>query len=664
MTPTVTTRRFALTQAAHFHSSIRTVAGNAGLQTVPNSTAVQPSMELSGITVFKFAENMIPRLVKTLLKRTESRTAEMERLTSVFGDPMKWASYYVEPYCQQFNPADEDDESRHVVREHLTSRLQYFLGGHEQVKSPHQLILADSGMGKTSCLVMLKLAHLNAFWPQKYDVHLLKLGKDTLDQLKDLPRRDTILLLDALDEDPLAWGRVTKRLIEILSATKNFRRVVITCRTQFFSAGEDPFNRRGQAEIGGFLCPVVYLSLFDDIQVADYLEKRFPGDVETQRSAAPILQKMRALKFRPMLLSRIDDLLENGRKDWTVFTVYEALVAAWLQRERAKMHEQGRKNVPSLNELLLACSALATLMFKLQSVTVSAEVITNAIAFNSKLEHIRDIDIQGRSLLNKNSEGHFRFAHFSVQEYLYSLAIRAGVTTLSKKREHHPTTQVFEFLDHLIRTMPMHERATLKLHSLNLVGLNLNGLDWASLNLDGQHISSSSFTNCSLQACALDGGTLDNSTFDATIFKDSSLRELVVSRTRLVKCDVSNTQLDLSRFEQAQFEVCDFRHACLKLSRAMKCQFSSCNFHGAQVHSVHIENSTFRDCLFDANAFAESHVGNSSFVDCDLSELPVECTLFQPENHNDLTNCELSPAALRRLKRPPSEPSDESAAAP
>lgn len=145
-------------------------------------------VEATTTAAFKFAENMIPRLVKELLKRTGARKKELESITGTFGDPMKWAAYYVEPYCQQFNPADDYDEVRHVVRESLTSRLQHFISGAENISSSHLLILADSGMGKTSCLVMLKLAHLRSFWPSSYSVHLLKLGPETLNQVKALEK--------------------------------------------------------------------------------------------------------------------------------------------------------------------------------------------------------------------------------------------------------------------------------------------------------------------------------------------------------------------------------------------------------------------------------------------------------------------------------------------
>jgi hypothetical protein len=63
----------------------------------------------------------------------------------------------------------------------------------------HQLfILSDAGMGKTSLLLMVKLFHLNNFWPSQ----LFKLGDDTLQRVRDLPNKgETFLFIAALDED-------------------------------------------------------------------------------------------------------------------------------------------------------------------------------------------------------------------------------------------------------------------------------------------------------------------------------------------------------------------------------------------------------------------------------------------------------------------------------
>ncbi len=69
-------------------------------------------------------------------------------------------------------------------------------------------ILSDAGMGKSSFLMMLKLNHVLKLWPTDTEFVLHKLGESSIDFIKGIQgRHRTVLLLDALDEDPAAWGR-------------------------------------------------------------------------------------------------------------------------------------------------------------------------------------------------------------------------------------------------------------------------------------------------------------------------------------------------------------------------------------------------------------------------------------------------------------------------
>jgi len=440
---------------------------------------------------FRFAEKMIPRLSKALLAIHNERSASFREIEDTFGDPISLAKNYIEPYCQQFNPADFDDETRSLIRELLTSRIEHFLRGPEVTKHRQLLILADSGMGKTSCLMILKLSQLTAFWPKPYKVHLLKLGPQTIEKISKLDHRKTVLLLDALDEDPTARGRVTARLTELLVATQKFFRVIFTCRTQFFSAGDDPFDRRGITEVGGFSCPVVYLSLFDDTQVNDYLACKFPNDAGKIARALPILKQMKSLKFRPMLLTHIDDLLDSQITNWTPLTVYEALINAWLHRERRKMSAQRNpEDVPLLADLLKACTVLAKIMFFNGETKISQSEIDKARTFNSNITDISEVDITGRSLLNRNSQGDFRFAHYSLQEYLFCRAIVANELGVSKTRQFQPTAQVFEFIHFATLGWTETRRNSILFKSMNLDGLKLAEVDISYFNLGNLEVNS------------------------------------------------------------------------------------------------------------------------------------------------------------------------------
>src|SRR6185369_8433695 len=70
-----------------------------------------------------------------------------------------------------------------------------------------------------------------------------------------------------------------------------------------------------------------------------------------------LLSRMQSLRFRPMLLAHIEDLLHSDTQEWTEYTIYHALVSAWLLREHAKPLT-GRR-MPDTQDLWKVCTVLA-----------------------------------------------------------------------------------------------------------------------------------------------------------------------------------------------------------------------------------------------------------------------------------------------------------------
>jgi len=65
---------------------------------------------------------------------------------------------------------------------------------------------------------------------------LVPLGQgNAIEQIKAISNhRNTILLLDAFDEDTRAIEDAMSRMDEIMESASDFKAVVMTCRTQFF----------------------------------------------------------------------------------------------------------------------------------------------------------------------------------------------------------------------------------------------------------------------------------------------------------------------------------------------------------------------------------------------------------------------------------------------
>ncbi len=384
----------------------------------------------------------IKPLWKQLGRITGERKKELDRLRDEFVDPEQLRGLYIEPYLQDRNPADgHQDDLVSAAQQLAFERINGFFRGNLPLEKDgrHQMfILSDAGMGKTSLLLMLKLTHLTGFWPTRMNCALFKLGDDTLERVRDLPNKgETVLLLDALDEDPKAWKRIRERLLELLQASEDFRRVIISSRTQFFPEMEP--DRLGRPEIkvlAGYHCPVLYLSPFTDEQIEDFIGRKLPlrwyhypcfqsGRINKEREKADcLLEHMQDLRMRPMLLQHIDKLLAaECERDWNAYTVYEALVDEWLDREVRKLPKEAGWRTPERKELFLACLRVTERMQRQGTRIISEEELEQLVREDGNIAWLEKFELGGRSLLNRNSDRAFRFSHYTIQEFLLAWGV-------------------------------------------------------------------------------------------------------------------------------------------------------------------------------------------------------------------------------------------------
>lgn len=560
---------------------------------------------------FALAKDWLPSLLSKLREHRSAREAEINQIADVFGDPVQLAEFYVEPDCQQFNPADDDeDEVRYIVREPIFSRLQYFFGGHSLTGGNQLFILGDSGMGKSSVLIMLKLAHLKAFWPKSYDCVLLKIGPDTLAQIENInEKRKTILLLDALDEDPQAWeGHVIDRLRELLIASSNFWRVVISCRTQFFSAGEDPFNRRGKVEVGGFVCPVIYLSLFSEPQIDNYLKKRFPKKPERIAEAKRLVKKMQSLRCRPMLLAHIEDFLDSETEIWTEYSIYEALIRTWLNRESRKPHHG--KQMLNITELWDACNALA-LHLHAAGKRESAEYMI-----------LRQFDMSGRSLLNKNSRGEFRFSHYSIQEYLVARALIRG-TSSKETGSVRATDSLIKFLLSGLEAEAIATKPDIALYPLNLTDANLVGADLRGINLQDCLLAGAKLSKANLFQQNLRGSILRGADLSEANLEGADFHSVDLSKSNLQGSQLMRANLNEARLAGAELQNANLFEANLQAADLRKANLEQANLEGADLHGADLAECVLRGSLLSQKDFT-----NAKLSKADLSKQDLRAVIF------------------------------------
>jgi sulfatase modifying factor 1 len=138
---------------------------------------------------------------------------------------IEYTKYYIPTQSQNASPTLEEEpgfSSKHMIRQKLIPFLLKFGFNNIKEANKYHIILADSGMGKTTFMVNLYMRYIS-FWnfnkKKGIKIKLYRLGNvDTLDLIKKIDleeAKNTILLLDALDEDPHGCSILQKVLITI-----------------------------------------------------------------------------------------------------------------------------------------------------------------------------------------------------------------------------------------------------------------------------------------------------------------------------------------------------------------------------------------------------------------------------------------------------------------
>jgi uncharacterized protein YjbI with pentapeptide repeats len=513
------------------------------------------------------------------------------------------------------NPADRHEEDHLVSQEPIMTKIDQFF----RSKAPfhhgnnQMIILADAGMGKSALLTMLKLLHITSFWPNDKECALKKLGPRTLREIQQIENKsETILLLDSLDEDSSAYGRVGERLIEILRATQNFYRVVITCRTQFFpNTQAEPLERPGLIQISGFICPTKYLSFFDDKKVELYLKKRFPNKLwilpqkKLREEAKRLINKMGPLRSRPMLLSYIEDLMASPKVqgDTSEYVIYKALIENWLLREEAKT------KVPA-KELFRACELLATESTVLaiqQKRSISEAELDRLIAGLPAIGHIKDIDVKGRSLLNRNSDGDYRFSHYSFQEFLIAHRIIQD-KDWRPKNPVHSSELILQFIYQGRDLM-----VQLRLNALDFTGANLKQMNFFNVDLRGANFAGANLSEANLMGANLAKAHLSK----------ANLKGADLLRANLYKADLSFADLTDAKLIES-----DLSHADLRFATLAKADLSRAKLASAWLRTAHLWDACLKGANLEKAKLWGADLRNTNLEGANLSESDFSNTIL------------------------------------
>jgi hypothetical protein len=332
--------------------------------------------------------------------------------------------FYIRPDCQDVDPSQEAEiRYVHAVRGDLFGNVDKLLAMPDKHK--YLILLADSGMGKTSFMINYWYRH----WQDeerklKYDLALVPLGNPKADEhitkISDKP--NTVIFLDAFDEDTGAIENHQKRLKKLLELCADFRQVLLTSRTQFFQRKEEIPDQtgklitgpKGMDSAGAYTFLKLYLSPFTDEQVAEYLKRCFSRKQRKERQKAEkLVEKIPLLSVRPMILSHIQDLVQPEKDFKYTFQLYEEMITRWLDREKYFVSDTAA--LREFSELL------AIDLFKNKSERGGERIhYDDLLPLAQQLNiPLKDWQLRGRSLLNRDVAGNYKFAHRSIMEYLF-----------------------------------------------------------------------------------------------------------------------------------------------------------------------------------------------------------------------------------------------------
>lgn len=278
----------------------------------------------------------------------------------------------------------------------------------------YYLCLADCGMGKTTFLINLYYRIIRA---GKYQCEFISLQDihclNSIDSISE--KGKTILLLDALDENTRALANYIDFIDELEKKTREFYRVVITSRTNFFE-NESKEKLSNQQKISGITSKIsnmkkFYITPFTDDDIKRYLRIRYRWNRKKQKSAWQLIDRNKNLSVRPMLLRFMDEVLSENQDFEYDFQLYECLFQKWIDRERDDSDDC------SANALYDECLSLAKVIYYQWRKNGQIGIMHEDLA-NYSISGLEDIQIKGHAILNRTNTGLYKFSHRSYWEYM------------------------------------------------------------------------------------------------------------------------------------------------------------------------------------------------------------------------------------------------------
>lgn len=289
-------------------------------------------------------------------------------------------------------------------------------------------ILGGTGMGKSTFSAYLFYKYINYYKYKecKYPIYIKYLGqKDVLSDLRNMSEKNdvsqSILILDALDENRNATNDTKAFLDEIEEITDKYRIVILTSRTQFFPNKESEPTKgnilQNSRSNRFLLWEVIYISPFDEKETRRYLETKFKVPSKEYSKAIKIAALSNDLMMRPMILSYVNYLLDLAdNKTIKVSEIYARIIDKWLSDE-CEGQALGKSDLYTFSKNL---SFYIYEKWKQSGESyVTEEEFQNFLSQNDY--HDIPYSFRGRSLVNRRGDGSIKFSHKSFWEFFMAV---------------------------------------------------------------------------------------------------------------------------------------------------------------------------------------------------------------------------------------------------
>ena len=566
--------------------------------------------------------------------------------------------YYIPQLCSSIDPTREADFRNIVaIKSELFPSIDAFI--ETNFKYQHLLILADSGMGKTSAL--LNYYVYNKKKKQPHRIVVIPLGMVNPEEIIEAVKKpeDAVLCLDAFDEDTKAIQNHVGRLRDLVKISAQFAKVIITCRTQFFLRDEELPVDTGLVRLGttsagegkSFEFTKFYLWPFEDFQVDNYLRKRFKR--KERQQARTILAKIPDLYPRPMILAYLSELIEQDYAIENVGDMYNAIVEAWVKRENFFV------NADTLRRF---SQHLAYDIFNNREQRGSEDMAFHEVEQFAKAHGfaLAGWQITGRSLLNRNAVGKFKFAHRSIMEFLYVCHIAAqdpAATALAEPTDQmkvffgwkHPKindllqekerplnlphaflpTAGLEKIELQGANMPQADlrRATLsgaKLMATNLKGAFLIQADLKRANLKGTNLQGANLMGANLLEAKLPESDLKDSLLLGAHLERSNLWHANLEGANLTEAKLGDAYMQRAKLERATLKGANLKQINGQGAKLMEAKLQGANLHGADLWRADLERADLDQTNLIGANLKEAELQGSNIKGADLRGASLE----------------------------------------